>query len=233
MVDINTTVERIFARRSRVPAQESMLVALSGIDASGKGYLTERIVAALQENDMSAININMDGWLNLPSRRFNREHPAEHFYHHAVRFEEMFDQLILPLKKERSICVEADLVQETSIDYYRHTYNYQDVDVIILEGIFLLKQAFQKFYDLSIWVECSFETALERALQRGQEGLPLAETIWAYENIYFPAQRIHFSLDDPRMAADEILINDPRLEMERLSHPDEAILDGSVSRWPE
>jgi hypothetical protein len=33
-------------------------------------------------------------------------------------------------------------------------------------GIYLLKPAFRAFYDLSVWVECSFATALERAIAR-------------------------------------------------------------------
>ena len=35
----------------------------------------------------------------------------------------------------------------------------RDIGVIVLEGIYLLKRAFVRHYDLSIWIECSFETA--------------------------------------------------------------------------
>jgi uridine kinase len=77
-----------------------------------------------------------------------------------------------------------------------------------LQGIFLFKQAYRSLFDLAIWVDCTFATALARALQRAQEGLPLAETIAAYETIYFPAQRIHLDQDNPRGSADLILDND-------------------------
>ena len=63
-------------------------------------------------------------------------------------------------------------------------------------------------FDLAIWVDCSFSTALARAIERGQEGLTPAETIAAYETIYFPAQRIHFERDDPQATADLILENE-------------------------
>ena len=61
------------------------------------------------------------------------------------------------------------------------------------------------------WLDCTFATALERALRRGQEGLPPDETIRAYETIYFPAQRIHFARDEPRAGADLVVPNDHRL----------------------
>ena len=76
---------------------------------------------------------------------------------------------------------------------------------------YLLKRAFQDYYDLSVWIDCTFETALERAIARGQEGLPAAATITAYRTIYFPAQEIHLDRDDPQGAATARLDNDPRL----------------------
>ncbi|HEX6383276.1 MAG TPA: uridine kinase [Anaerolineae bacterium] len=168
----------------------------------------------MRQQSVCAIGINIDGWLNLPPKRFSKDRPGEHFYHHAIRFEEMFAQLVLPLKRNRSICVEADFAEETARQYRKHTYDYENVDVIVLEGIYLLKRAFRQYYDWTLWIDCSFETALERALRRGQEGLPPAETIRAYQTIYFPAQEIHFCLDEPRSAADASLANDPRLTVQ-------------------
>lgn len=205
------SVERVVAERARAPAEESLLVAMSGIDASGKGYVATRLVSALRQRGLHAVAIGADGWLHLPSVRFREERPAEHFYHHAFRFDEMFERLILPLKRTRSIRLTADLVEETATAYHRHAYDHQDVDVAVLEGIFLFKRGLCGHYDLGLWVECSFETALERALARGQEGLPPEATIRAYQTIYFPAQRLHFDLDDPRSAVAATLVNDPRL----------------------
>jgi uridine kinase len=208
MVGIDAAVEMILAGRRRVPAHESMLVAVSGIDGSGKGYVTERIIACIQRKSLHAVTVNVDGWLNFPSRRFHKERPEEHFYRHAIRFDDMFEQLILPLKRQRSIRVEADLAEETATVYHRHVYDFRDVDVIVLEGIYLLKRAFRRYYNLALWVNCSFETALIRALRREQEGLSPNETIQAYQTIYFLAQYIHFALDDLRSSADAILDND-------------------------
>ncbi len=63
-----------------------------------------------------------------------------------------------------------------------------------------------------MWVDCSWETALERSVARAQEGLPPAETVRAYQTIFFPAEEIHFVRDDPRGAADLIVPNDPLLQ---------------------
>lgn len=210
MLNLQAILNKILGARRSIPLQRSVLVGLSGIDGSGKGYVTAQIVTALQAKGVRAIGINIDGWLNLPHKRFTTSAPAEHFYQHAIRFDELFAQLVLPLRDHRSLRVEVDYAEETATEYRRHLYEFADIDVIVLEGIYLLKRAFRAHYDLAVWVECSFETALERAIARTQEGLPPEETARAYRTIYFPAQEIHFQQDDPRGAATVIVNNDPR-----------------------
>ncbi|MFZ1883233.1 MAG: hypothetical protein WAU53_06425 [Rhodoplanes sp.] len=205
--DVRAITERILGVRASVPRERAALVAVSGIDGCGKGWLARQIVDELQARGVNAANINIDGWLNLPDKRFGDKNPAEHFYLHAIRFDEMFAQLVLPLRDHRSIRVEADFAEETATTHRKHTYEFADTDVIVLEGIYLLKKAFRKHYDFSVWIDCSFPRALERAIARGQEGLPPADTIRAYETIYFPAQKIHFQRDDPKSAATMIFDN--------------------------
>ena len=203
-------VENICETRRQVPATRSVLVAISGIDGSGKGYVTAQILDSLKTKGLNAVVINGDGWLNLPDQRFNSHKPAEHFYLNAFRFQEMFTQLVLPLRDRRSISIEVDFVEETANDYRKHLYDFKDVDVILLEAIYLLQPDFISYYNLAIWIDCSFETALERALARGQEGLTPQETVKAYQTIYFPAQEIHFQKDNPRSLATVIINNDPQ-----------------------
>jgi uridine kinase len=212
VADIDALARAVLGARQSVPARESLLVAISGVDGSGKGYVAERLVSSLSARGLNAVTLHADDWLSLPHERFNEDRPAAHFYRHAIRFDEMFEQLVLPLKHTRSVHVDVDFAEETASEYKRVSLRYENVDVIVLEGIYLLKRAYRELYDFSVWIDCGFETALERALVRAQEGLGPDATTRAYETIYFAAQLIHFRLDDPRATADAILINDPRLE---------------------
>ena len=106
----------------------------------------------------------------------------------------------------------AQVTDATNAERYQlHTYDYSNIDVILLDGIFLLKRELRDFFDLAYWIDCTFETALERALARNQEGLSREEVIRDYETIYFPAQRIHLEEDQPKEFASGIVSNDPRL----------------------
>jgi len=195
-------------QRSVLTEQKALLVAISGIDGLGKGYITSRLDEALAQQNLRVATINIDGWLHLPAKRFSQTNPAEHFYNNAIRFDELFTQLVLPLRDRRSILLETDYAEETASEYRKHLYQFENMDLILLEGIYLLKQSFQSTYDLSFWIDCSFETALERAIARSQEGLSPAETVTAYQTIYFPAQQIHFKRDQPQQASTAIIPND-------------------------
>jgi uridine kinase len=210
MTELQAVTTRILEARASIPAQRSVLAAITGIDGCGKGYLAAQLISQRATQGVRAAIISVDGWLNLPHARFDSSNPAEHFYLHAIRFDEMFSQLVLPLRDRRSLRLEADYAEETAAEYRRHVYEFEELDVILLEGIYLLKRPFQAYYDLSVWIECSFETALERAIARSQEGLRPEATAKAYRTIYFPAQEIHFRRDDPRNAATLIVDNDTR-----------------------
>ena len=207
---VQRLIAKIVARRQEIAPTRALLVGISGIDGSGKGFITAKVAESLgKSGDATRVAvIGADAWLNLPAARFRRENPAEHFYAHAFRFEEMFERLVLPLQRNRAITLRMDYAEETSKSHREHRYQFQNIDVILLEGIFLFQARFLKYFDLTCWVECSFETALARALQRGQERLSAAETRRAFGTIYFPAQRIHFERDAPQTRADIILPNE-------------------------
>ena len=119
----------------------------------------------------------------------------------------MFERLILPLKESRSVKLTADYTEEIARKFRKHEYFYEDVDIILLEGIFLFKNEFKEYFDAKFWIECFFEIALRRAVERAQENLSPADTVKTYASVYFPAQRIHLRYDNPQNSADLIWFN--------------------------
>ena len=208
MLEDGSVIPAIIDKRKALSSQNALLVGISGIDGSGKGFVTKRIAESLQKRGIKPAVITADGWLNLPHVRFHQKDLAKHFYERAIRFDEMFKDVILPLRGTRNVNVESDFTEETATIFRKHRYTFRNIDVILLEGIFLFKPMYRDRFDLKVWIDCSFATALRRAMARGQEGLPPQEAKRAFETIYFPAQRIHLHRDDPRTVADLIIRND-------------------------
>src|SRR2546427_375553 len=83
--------------------------ASSGIDASGKGTVAAGIEHALAAAGLRVALIGLDPWHHPRSVRFSDVDPAEHFYANAYRFDDLFSELIDPLRAHRSVRTSARL----------------------------------------------------------------------------------------------------------------------------
>lgn len=187
---------------------DTLIIGISGIDASGKGYISSQLAKYLEEKGISTYIENLDGWLNLPNIRFSNDKKGETFYQKGFRFEELTEQILIPYKINKKVNIEVDYIEETWSNFNKRKVIIDKVDVFILEGIFIFSEKILPLLDYKIWIDCSFETALKRAIQRNQEGLSNEEIIEAYHTRFFPAQKIHFEVDSPQNIADIIFDND-------------------------
>ena len=190
------------------PRRSAVLVAISGMDGSGKTHLTRLLAEQLDRSGVRVAPIGIDPWQHPQTIRFGSFDPGAHFYRHAIRFDELFAQVIDPLVANRSLELETRGIR-TDVDVWEPlVYVHHDVEVVLLEGIFLFRRDLVHRYDLRIWVDCSLETALRRALERNVENRPVEALRADYDRIYHAAQRIHFDLDDPWASSDLLLDNE-------------------------
>ncbi|HYG76631.1 MAG TPA: uridine kinase [Planctomycetota bacterium] len=191
----------------RQSAPRILLVGISGIDGAGKTFLAANAAETLRRECLAVALLGLDDWRTPPAERYNLANPGEHFYRNAYNTRGLFEKLIEPLRQSGSISVEAQLFRRDG-SAYTHPFAFSNVNVIVLEGSFLFTRELQNRFDLRIWIDCSFETALKRALNRNQEGAPRGQLESDYETHYFPAQRFHMQADDPKSSAHLIISND-------------------------
>lgn len=192
-------------------ADHVFTVAFSGIDASGKGYIAKRLENELTGKGLRVANINIDPWQNPIPIRLKKENPAENFYQNVFRWDDVFQQLIIPLRKAGTVHLAARLIYTHADEYFNFEFDFENIDILLVEGIFLFQQKLLMHYDLTVWIECSFETGLKRALRRNVERLSKEKLIEDYQTYYYPAQRYHFQKDSPRQLSDIIYCNDQLL----------------------
>jgi uridine kinase len=212
---VDKLAEKIGAVRLNVPRDRGVLVGISGIDGSGKGFIAALLEKRLLELRWSSAVLSADDWHKLPTICLNSDNPAENFYEHGLRLDNMFKQVVLPLRDRNVVDVVADYADAKAIVYRKKRYSLRGINIVLLEGIFLFKPAYRDHFNLKIWIECSFASALQRAIVRAQEGLSPAETKRAFETIYFPAQRLHLEHDKPREHADVIFDNEGHVARRR------------------
>jgi uridine kinase len=188
-------------------------VAISGIDASGKGYAAELLQEELKKMDFKVASINIDLWQNPIPIRLQKENAAENTYENIFRWNDFFEQLVFPLQKNKSIYLEIQAIRSDADVSYPLIYDYKNIDILIVEGILLFKKKYLSYYDYKIWIDCSFETGLRRALQRNVEKLDEETLIHDYNTYYYPAQQYHLKKDRPINFSDVIYCNDESLRI--------------------
>ncbi|HXW10106.1 MAG TPA: hypothetical protein VD737_05805 [Steroidobacteraceae bacterium] len=194
-------------RRNR---DRALLVAISGVDGSGKTRYAAELAEGLRRAGLCVAVVGVDPWQNPQSERFTSgSEPADHFYRRAIRFEELFARVVEPLVTQRSLHLETLGIRTDADVWEPLTYEFADVDVVLLEGIFLFRRDLASRYDLRLWVHCPLPTALRRALARNVERRTEPELRRDYARIYHAAQRVHFELDDPEAGADLVIDNTP------------------------
>jgi uridine kinase len=203
---LNQIVSNLYSL-SGLNNQEALLVGISGIDAAGKGFISGQIKDKLEKKGLKVALVSIDDWHQPKNFRLIKPYGAFNFYATGFRFDELFDKLILPLKKYRSVNILEDLVHATEDVHYKKQFFFEEIDVILLEGIFIFKKEFQHHYDYKIWVGCDYKTALERSKKRNQEKQDLNILERDYLNIYFPAQEIHIQRDNVKNQVNTIFIN--------------------------
>ena len=205
---INELCNLILRRFHQHRSGNAFTVAISGIDASGKSSFATEIKYLLEENNLNVALLSIDDWQMPKSISFLAANAAANFYHNAFRWNAFFDSLLIPLKNSRSVNVTANLVDIKNDSVYSKQYSFKKIDIIVVEGIFLLMKDTLAFFDYKVWIDCSFKTALQRAIARNQEGLLPEQLIHDYNTFYYPAQLFHFKKDRPQTSADFIVNND-------------------------
>lgn len=158
------------------------VVGVSGIDGAGKSWLCARLRAELTTRGVRVAPVRIDDWRTAPAERFAGPDWGRRFYERSYRWDEMRAGALEPARR--------------------------GADLVLFDGIFAVTNERRGWFDLTVWVECSFETALERALHRNQEGLPPDALREEYERVYWPAQRLHMERDRPGDHADWVFEND-------------------------
>ncbi|WP_022941498.1 uridine kinase family protein [Psychromonas hadalis] len=185
-------------------SSKAKIIAISGIEGGGKRALTEKVAEALQLEGISVAIVHTDDWEACDRVRFNVMNSPAEYYLNAYRLDEMVEELILPLKLFGSVKTSvtlADVMNPRTVDY-----NFENIDIILIEGVYLLQDAYLALYDYSIWVESDFDAAF--ALLKSQVDIEQSQKalVNLFEGLIKPAAQYHIYTDDPQGHAQSVYI---------------------------
>ena len=194
--------------------QDTLRVAIDGVDAAGKTTLADELAGLLEQSGVSVLRASIDGFHRPASVRHRRsaEQPAHSYYEDSFDYQTLRGLLLDPLGpggdhivRTRAFDFRTDLpVEEAPTRIQRGT-------VLLFDGVFLLRPELEGCWDLSVFVQVDPAVSLQRALKRDVALFGTSDaTEQRYRERYLPGQELYLSLVYPDHRA-EVLIdnNDP------------------------
>ena len=147
-----------------------MLVAIDGVDASGKTTFAERLADAVRSHGRNAVIIHADDFLHSRSvrHRRGRESP-EGYFADSYDYDALKRQVLAPLSRSGNGWYRvgiADRIRDQLVD--RPARHAGKNSVILVEGLFLLRDELVDWWDLSIFLHVDVHTSLRRKERRLQ-----------------------------------------------------------------
>ncbi len=211
---LNALAERI----AGLSATHTARVAIDGIDVAGKTTLADELARALQARGRPVIRASIDGFHQPRAVRYRRGSSSpEGYYLDSFDYAALRDALLLPLGPGGSGVYRRAVFDYRTDQLLAVPDEHAPANaVLLMDGIFLLRPELLASWDYRIFVDVSFDVALERAEQRDVALCGSVEAVrMRYSERYLPAQRLYVETAHPREHADAIVHNDdpanPRL----------------------
>lgn len=186
-------------------------VAIDGVDASGKTTLADELALALQASRRQVIRASIDGFHRPRAERYRRgPNSPEGYYLDSFDYVALSDALLAPLGPMGSRIYHR-AVFDVRADRPRATPEERAPEnaILVMDGVFLLRPELDAHWDYRIWVEASFDVAMERALRRDSALFGSEDAAQArYQARYIPGQCLYLEAAHPRERANALFWND-------------------------
>jgi uridine kinase len=201
-----------------------MLVAFDGVDAAGKTALADNVADCLRNRDgLTPVRISLDAFHHPREIRLSRGALSpEGYFHDSFNLERLRACVIRPVKNKAPalVCGIFDYRRERELE--PRILPVTDDIVVLFDGVFLHRDELFEAWDLSFFLDVTFETVRKRAKERhGGDFGSEEEIMERYARRYIPGQKLYLARCKPRERADFVIDNNdwekPRLTKGRFA----------------
>lgn len=193
--------ETIYRGIEKLYAGKPLLVAFDGIDASGKTSLADRLYSFMEKlRGLVPERISIDGFHNERNIRIRRGALSpEGYYHDSFDYPALIERTLKPIKTDAAEALRSIYDYRTERVTIEDTLKIRADTVVLFDGIFLLRKELMPFWDLTIFLDVSFEESLRRAKERDLSAYGSTEEIEKrYGQHYHPGQELYFREEHPQ-----------------------------------
>ncbi|WP_375389493.1 AAA family ATPase [uncultured Amnibacterium sp.] len=182
------------------------LVAIDGVDGSGKTVLAAELAAALRDAGRSVVEVHVDDFHHLRARRYARGRLSpEGFWLDSYDYVALERDVLRPLRADGPGFYRwgaTDLDRDVRLDLV--PVEAPGDAIVLVEGIFLHRNELVRWWDYSLYIDVPFEESARRMAVR--DGLPAAADD-LHVRRYVDGQKLYFEACRPWERASVVIDN--------------------------
>jgi uridine kinase len=186
-------------------------VAVDGPPAAGKTTLADELALVLRNRGREVVRASIESFLLPRAQRYRRgEDSPEGCSHDSFDFDALHGVLLDPLGPDGDRGFQQAVYdRDTDTALSPPVTTAAADDVLLFDGVFLLRPELIDRWDLRIFVSAEFEATVARARVRDLEPLGSAARVeQRFRNRYLPSQQHYFDTVRPTDLADIVVHND-------------------------
>lgn len=194
----------------QAPCRHPIRVGINGVDASGKTILATSLTESLRGSGRKVIQVSIDGFHNPKTIRYRKgRNSPEGFYRDSFDNSGIIKYVLRPLGPGGNLKYKTAIFDfKTDSIIKASILKAKNDSILLMEGVFLFHSKLVQYWDLKIFVDVDFDTALRRAIERDREYLGSREqVIEKYKKRYMPGEKLYFQEVNPKTIADIVIDN--------------------------
>lgn len=189
----------------------ALRVGVDGVDGAGKTVLADELASLLSTRGVAVLRASVDGFHHPAEVRYRRgRHSPEGFFRDSYDYGRLRQQLLDPLGPggDRQV-VRAihDVGDDRAVE--PRVESAADVDVLVVDGIFLHRPELRDCWDYSVFLDVDFGVSIPRGSRRGYgHPDPSADA----NRRYVDGQRLYLRECQPQRHASVVIDNNDLTE---------------------
>jgi len=192
-----------------IQKNKPIVIAFDGVDTSGKTTLSNKIYEELITKGKNCVKISIDKFHNSKTIRMMKgELSPEGFFYDSFNIEKIIECVLAPIKSGHGNIINGIYDYKTEMNTDVLQTPVSNNLIVLFDGIFLNRNELYLFWDLSVFLDVSFDTVLKRAIERDKEYFGSVEEVERkYLNRYIPGEKIYLSTCSPKERSDIVIDN--------------------------
>ena len=195
---MNEQIKKIVSMIPKLEEGNRFILGIDGLSRSGKTTLVKHLSQMLTEEKIPFYVFHIDDHIVERNRRYNTGH-EEWFEYYQLQWDVkgLSDQLFKKIKESQSFSL--SFYQDESDKQLTKQINLPNTCVVIIEGVFLQRKEWRKYFDFLVYLDCPREKRFLRESANTQKNIANFEKrYWKAEEFYLetecPMEKAHIVL---------------------------------------